>query len=613
MKDSLYKRMFKLVIHQWPYLLLSTIASLIYVSLNSASIWLTASLINNILIDFNELIIEQDQLMAKATLSVNESIKFWTNGLILRGTPQETLKVLCLTIMTVFLLKNLFLYIKNIFMSLVQFHMVTNLRNKLYEHFHSLSLSYFNKKRSGELTALVITDVTNINRALGTSFHQMLVEPINITAFAILLFIINWKLALMSLVIVPVAGFTIIIIGKSIRRKSKRTAAQIAGITNIITETFSSIRVVKAFSMKDYEIQRFAEETRKFFRLLLRRARLRLMASPITETLGVMMGVFLLWVGGMEVLSGQGLTSEDFLRFILLMFALLEPLRKLSKVNVELQIGAASAERIFAILDTPPTITNADNAIDVDGFLEKIKFSNVSFKYDDTEDQALNNTNLEIKKGTVVALVGPSGAGKSTIADLIPRFYDVTDGKITIDGNDVRQVTIESLRQLMGVVTQETLLFNDTVASNIAYGQQEVHEEKVRSAATAANALDFINEMPEGIDTVIGEKGVKLSGGQRQRLAIARAIMKNPPILILDEATSALDTESERLVQEALERLMSERTVLVIAHRLSTVKNADQIIVLDKGKIVETGNHVQLLENGGLYKKLYDAQFTDVE
>ena len=608
MQESLYKRMFKLVIKHWPFLLLSTLAALVYVALNSASIWLTASLINNILIDFQQLLADHSQMVEQGTLTLNEKLKFWTNGLILRDTPQETLKVLCLTIMVVFLTKNVFLYLKNISMTVVQYHLITEMRNRLYEHFNSLSLSYFNQNKSGELTSIMINDVSNLRRALGTSFHQIIVEPINLLAFIFLLFIISWKLALLSLIILPIAGFTILVIGRSIRRKSKRTAAMIAGITNIITETLSSIRVVKAFAMEEYEVQRFFKETRQYFQLIFRRAKLRLLASPITETLGVMIGVLLLWIGGIEVLSGKGLTPEDFLRFILLLFAMMDPLRKLSKVNVELQAGAASAERIFAILDTAPTIVNKQDAVTIDTFEEKISFKNVSFRYE-SDDTVLQDISFEIEKGSVVALVGSSGAGKSTLADLIPRFYDVNQGSITIDKQNIQNITLNSLRSMMGIVTQETILFNDSIRANIAYGQKIINDEQVLAASKAANALEFINELPEGIDTVIGEKGVKLSGGQRQRLAIARAIMKTPPILILDEATSALDTESERLVQQALETLMADRTVLVIAHRLSTVTNADKIIVLDKGEIKEMGTHNELMEKEEYYSNLYNIQF----
>jgi len=601
--------MFKLVIQHWPYLLLSTLAALVFVVLNSASIWLTASLINNILMDFQQLLADHSQLTGKGTLTLNEKLKYWTNDLILRETPHETLKVLCLSIMVVFLTKNVFLYMKNFFMTLVQFHLITELRNRLYKHFNTLSFSYFDQKKSGELTSIVINDVANLRRALGSSFHQLLVEPINLLAFILLLFVISWKLALLSIIILPIAGLTILSIGRSIRRKSKRTAAMIAGITNIITETLSSIRVVKAFAMEGYEVQRFFKETHHYFQLILRRAKLGLLASPITETLGVMIGVLLLWVGGIEVLSGEGLTPEDFLRFILLLFAMMDPLRKLSKVNVALQTGAASAERVFSILDTPPTIVDKADAVKIDSFKEKIRFKNVGFRYE-SDDKVLKDISFKIEKGSIVALVGSSGAGKSTLADLIPRFYDVNNGGITIDGHDVRDLSLNSLRRLMGVVTQETILFNDTVRANIAYGQKNVNDEQVILAAKAANALEFINDLSEGFDTVIGEKGVKLSGGQRQRLAIARAIMKNPPILILDEATSALDTESERLVQKALETLMANRTVLVIAHRLSTVTNADKIILLDKGEIKEIGTHNELMEKEGFYSNLYKIQFS---
>ncbi len=601
--------MFKLVVQHWPYLLLSTVAALVYVALNSASIWLMASLINNILMDFDQLISDQATLTGQEVLSLNEKLKFWSNGFILRNTAQDTLKVLCLTIMGVFLIKNVFLYLKNISMTVIQFHLITDLRNRLYEHINSLSLSYFHQKKSGELTSIIINDVSNLRRAFGTSFHQLLVAPINLMAFTVLLFIISWKLALLALVIIPLSGITILAIGKSIRRKSTRTAAKIAGITNIIIETLSSIRVVKAFGMEQYEIQRFFHETYRYYKLLLRRAKLRLLTPPITETLGVTIGVLLLWFGGLEVLRGNGLTSEDFLRFILLMFAMMDPMRKLGNVNVELQMGAASAKRIFSVLDTLPTIIDELNAEPINSFDNAISFKNVSFTYDEGEGPIIKDISFKIEKGSIVALVGPSGAGKSTVADLIPRFFEINDGSIKIDGKDIRGITINSLRRLMGIVTQETILFNDSIKANIAYGQKNIENDQVIAASKAANALEFIEEMSDGFDTIIGEKGVKLSGGQRQRLAIARAVMKNPPILILDEATSALDTESERLVQEALETLMADRTVLVIAHRLSTVTNADKIIVMDKGEIKEMGTHEELIQKNGLYNKLYKIQF----
>ena len=558
--------------------------------------------------DFNKLVAEQFQFASSSSLTLNEKLKYWTNGLILRDTAKETLQVLCVSILIIFLLKNIFFYLKNITLTIVQFRLITELRNKLYKHFHKLSLSFFNQHKSGELTSIVVNDVANMRQALTIGFQRIFVEPINIIAFTVLLFIISWKLALIAITIIPLAGLVIVNISRSIRRKSRRTAVKIAGITNIITETLTSMRVVKAFAMEDYEVDRFSNETSNYYNLIFRRARLRSLAPPITETMGVFIGVALLWVGGTEVLNAQGLTSEDFIRFILIMFSGLQPIRSLSNVFAEIQVGAASAERVFVILDNPPTIVDEFDAVIIDTFEDKIQINDVSFEYE-SDDTVLKNISFDIEKGSAVALVGSSGSGKSTLADLIPRFYDVNQGAIEIDGQDIRHVTLNSLRRLMGIVTQETILFNDTIRANIAYGQKNIDDKQVIAAATAANALEFIEELPEGLNTVIGEKGVKLSGGQKQRLAIARAIMKNPPILILDEATSALDTESERLVQEALGTLMTDRTVLVIAHRLSTVTNADNIIVLEKGQIKEMGTHDELIKKNGLYSNLYTVQF----
>ena len=605
MSQSIYTRLGKLVLPYWPVLLVSTISSLIYVVFNSLSIWLTASLINNILTNFDQLLANHN-VLSNEILSLNDQLKYWTNELILRDTPRETLKILCLTILFVFVVKNIFLYIKNIALTYVQFNLITSIRTSIYDHFHSLSLSFFDKAKSGELTSIVVTDVANMRIAFGTSFHRIFVEPINILMFISLLFVINVKLALYALIIVPLTGFIIFWIGRSIRRKSMRTAKQIAGIMGILTEILNSIRVVKAFATEAYERKRFKKEQNQYYDLISRRARLRLTASPITETIGAVIGVFLLWVGGLDVLVAGTMSPEDFIRFILILFSVLGPIRLLSNVSVDLQKGAASAERVFAILDLPPEIMDKPDAKTIDTFSGKIDFWDVGFNYEEGET-ILDGVSFSIPKGQVVALVGPSGAGKSTIADLIPRFYDVESGAILIDGINIRDVKLASLRNQMGIVTQETILFNETIEFNITYGVEDYSQEELDEAAKAANAYDFILEQPEGFQTVIGEKGVKLSGGQRQRLAIARAILRNPPILILDEATSSLDTESERKVQTALENLMQDRTTLVIAHRLSTIQRADAIVVLDKGKIVETGTHNSLLNEKGLYAQLYET------
>ena len=607
MNTSVYKRLTKLVIPYWPFLVLSTVSAFIYVIFNSLSIWLTASLFNNILMDFDELVRDHD-ILTRTKISINDHLKYWTNEMILRDSPLESLKILCLVLLGSFLVKNIFLYLKNISLTYIQFNLITNLRNHLYGHLHSMSLSYFDKARSGELTSIVINDVSNMRVALGTSFHKLFVEPINIVVFVTLLIIINVKLALVAIIIVPLTGATIIVIGKSIRRKSKRTAEKIARIMNIMTENLNSIRVVKASAMEGQETERFHKEQKRYYQLLLRRAKLRLISSPMTETIGAFIGVTLLWIGGRDVILEAGMRSEDFIRFILILFSVLGPVRLLSNVSMELQKGAASAERVFNILDTPSTIFSKPDAENLTVFNDRISFDQVSFHYEGS-DTVLDDVSFELKKGTILALVGPSGAGKSTIADLIPRFYDVTSGRITIDDKNICDIELNSLRRLMGIVSQETILFDDTIRSNITYGIKSTDNDKLQEAAEAANTLDFILEQSHGFDTVIGEKGVRLSGGQRQRIAIARAGLKNPPILILDEATSSLDTESERLVQSALETLITDRTVLVIAHRLSTIQKADMIIVMDKGRIVEQGNHDDLVSKKGLYSKLHENQF----
>ena len=607
MSKSVTNRLFSMVISYWPLLLISTISAFIYVAFNGLSVWLTASLFNNILTDFEDLIINHNTLR-NAKYTLNDQLKYWTNELILRDTALNSLKVLCYTIIGSFFFKNIFLYIKNIILAYVQFNLITNLRVRLYAHLQRMSMSYFDKSQSGELSSIVLNDVSNMRVAFGTSFHKLFVEPINIILFVSLLLIINLKLALIAILIVPLTGAIVILIGRSIRRKSKRTAEKIARIMSIMAENLNSIRVVKSFSMEPFETKRFTGEQERYYQLIFGRAKLRLIASPITEMIGAFIGVSLLWIGGHDVLVAGSMSSEDFIRFILILFSVLGPIRNLSNVSVELQKGFASADRVFDVLDTPISIRSKPGAVKIRELNDKISFNDVCFNYDGT-DSVIKNISFKIKKGTVTALVGSSGAGKSTVADLIPRFYDVLDGSVSIDGVNVKDIEIRSLRQMMGIVSQETILFNDTIGSNIKYGLQNVSEERMKNAAKNANALDFINEQPEGFNTVIGEKGVRLSGGQRQRIAIARGILKNPPILILDEATSSLDTESEHLVQIAIDNLMAERTVLVIAHRLTTVENADNILVMDNGEIVASGTHQELLSQGGLYTRLYNKQF----
>ena len=608
MKESSLKRLFRFVLAHWPFLILSTLAAFIFVIFNSASIWITATMINNILIDFNEMLFENQRLSSLSELTMNDRLKLFSNSLLLKDTAISTVSAVCVALIVVFTAKNISLYIKNITLSIVQYRLIRDLRNKLYSHFHYLSLSYFNKNKSGELTAVLVNDIDNMRNSLSIMFQKLFVEPINIIILMSLLFIVSTKLALIALLIIPVSGIIIFGISHSIRRRSTRSQAQLAGMTSMIAETIGSMRIVKAFATKGFEINRFAKETQKYYKLMLRRDRLRFVSSPVSETFGATIAALLLWVGARDVLVIESISSEDFLRFILLLFSLFQPLKNLTNVVNELQNGLASADRVFAIMDTKSDIQDIDNAVEVNDLKNTLSFDNVSFSYGD-DNKILNNINFQINKGEILALVGPSGAGKSTLVDLLPRFYDTLSGSIKIDGKDIKEFKINSLRYLMGIVTQETFLFDDSVKANIAYGVENISDDKIKDAAIAANAHEFIKKLPDGYNTIIGERGVSLSGGQKQRIAIARAIVKNPPILILDEATSSLDSESEKHVQSAIENLMSERTVFVIAHRLSTVHNANKILVLENGQIVQEGKHDELVNIEGLYKQLHKMQF----
>ena len=600
------KRILEFIKPEWFFMMISVINGIFFVIFNALSIWLTASLVNNVLIDFDKLLQNQAELLTKEFPTINEKTKILVNEFILRDTNIETLRVLCFSIVIIFILKNIFLYLKNLSMSFVQLRIVTQLRNRIYAHLQSLSLSFFHKRKSGDLSSVIIHDVTMLNNSIGTTFQKIIVEPINIIAFTILLFIISWKLMLIALLIIPISQLVIQYIGQSIRRKARRNTKQIGGILSIITENLSSTRIVKAFAMEDHEIDKFNNESWKYFGLLFRSAKLRLTSSPIIETIGVSMAVLLLWLGGSEVVIGSTLSSEDFLRFMFLLFSMLGPIRSLSNVHITLQNGYASAERIFDVLDEKSDVPdNGEN--EIESLNKGLIFNNVNFDYGEGSFE-LKDISFEIAKGETVALVGASGSGKSTIADLIPRFFDISRGKVMVDNKDIKDYKLRSLRGMMGIVTQETILLNTSIWQNICYGSN-FNEKRLVEASEGANVVEFIDSLEDRYDTLVGERGVKLSGGQQQRIAIARAIYKNPSLLLLDEATSALDTKSERLVQNALDNLMKNRTVLVIAHRLSTIKNADRIIVLDKGAIVESGTHKELYDKNGIYYNLYNIQF----
>ena len=598
---NLYIRILQFVKPYKLTVILSLLSSILYVLMNAFSLWMVSSLIGTIINpEGNNKVIASDSLNGRFDILISE--------LIGPGDQIHQLKMFCILLLGSFVLKNLFYYINNISLSYVQNNLIQDIRNSLYKHLQKLSLSFYDNNKTADISSIVLRDVSAMRTAFTQSIQKLINEPLNILVLIFMLFIISPKLTLIALITIPVSGFVIVKLGQSIRRKAKRSSIQIAGVMNILHETLTGIRIVKAFTREKFENKKFALENYKFYKLAYRKDRIKFLNTPLNDTIGVSMGAILLWVGGKEVILGNSLNPDDFMRFIIFLFAMLQPARKLGSVNSQIQTGLASAGRVFSILDAPIEIKNSSTASSIAEFENSIEFKSVSFKYENAKNESLKDINVSIAKGDTVALVGSSGAGKSTFVDLISRFYDIQDGRILIDGVNIKNIKLSSLRMLVGVVTQETILFNDTILNNIKYGDEFATIEDVKKASNAANALEFINELPEKFDTIIGEKGARLSGGQRQRIAIARAILKNPQILILDEATSSLDTESERKVQIAIDNLVKDRTVIVIAHRLSTIENADEILVFHDGEIIEKGKHGELLDKIGRYTSLYEIQ-----
>lgn len=502
---------------------------------------------------------------------------------------------------------NLFKYWSQRVMTNMRTYVVKNIRESLYLKITNLHIGYFHDQRKGDIMSSLSNDVNEIESSVVSSVQVIFREPLMIIGYIVLLFTMSVQLTLFTLIVLPVSGLVITSISRRLRKDAKKGQILLGNILSIIEETISGIRIIKAFNAQKYVNKKFDEQNSQYRSILKSMWNKRELASPISEFLGVSVVVLVILYGGQLVLQNKSdLNASEFITYIILYSQILVPAKNISSALTNIQRGIASGERIFAILDTPVKIEEDLNAISIAEFKGKISYENVSFQY--AEKKVLDNINLDVEKGKMIALVGASGAGKSTMADLLPRFYDVTEGAITIDGVDIRKIKLSDLNHLMGIVTQESILFNDTVFKNISFGNESATEEQVIEAAKIANAHEFIAKLEDGYHTNIGDRGAKLSGGQRQRLSIARAVLKNPPILILDEATSALDTESERLVQEAIQNLMKNRTSVVIAHRLSTIQYADQIIVMQGGQIIERGTHTELLALNGMYRKLSEMQ-----
>ena len=516
------------------------------------------------------------------------------------------LKWIPVAVITIYLLKGLCNYVQIVLMSFIGQRVVADVRNQLYRAIQGQSMSFFTKHPTGILMSRITNDVNSMQGTVSEAVTSLLKDSFTLVCLIFVIFYRDWQLALVAMVIFPLTIYPIATFGRKMRSVATRTQVTMGTLTTLLQETISGARIVKAFGREDYEGSRFSRENENLLRLTLKAVSISAISSPFMEFLGGIGIAAIVFYGGYQVIQGVS-TPGTFFSFLTALLMLYEPIKRLTNVNNTIQQGIAGAQRVFSIIDTVPEIQNKTGAVPLPAIWKAIEIRNVTFRYEDVP--VLNRINLTVRAGEAVAFVGMSGGGKTTLVNLIPRFYDVSDGQILIDGLDVREVTMESLRAQIGMVTQQTILFNDTVRNNIVYGDSGKTEADVIRAAKAANAHNFIMNLPQGYDTVIGEQGTKLSGGERQRISIARALLKDAPILILDEATSSLDTEAEIEVQEALENLMRGRTTLVIAHRLSTIRNADRIVVLVNGEIAEEGTHETLLNKRGEYYRLYQMQF----
>ena len=596
-----YRILFKLVRSYWAFLLLAIIlSSLITITMGGSFA---------AIMPFWSKVIEGDPFVPQISIS----LPVWIQALVdnfadwVNNMPNQKLMFYIMFFVVVsVILRGIFQFFCDITLQFIGNSIVRNARTRLYAHLQSLSLDYFSEQKTGELMARITFDAELLHRGVSDGFSRLFKNSFDLILYIGLPVLIEWKLALIVFGIFLLIMPPVVIIGNVIKKLSAHSQEKIGTISSLLQETISGIRVVKAFSMETYEARRFDRHNRRFYRIMMRMARRDAILSPITEFVVILATAVVFIFMGKALLNGE-IAAGSFILYIVCLGSIPRPIKQIGKANNLIHRSAAAAERMESVLNMKSSIQEKPDAGLLPFFKELIRLESVDFSYGN--DLVLKDINLEIRRGEVLAIVGSSGSGKSTLVNLLPRFYDPTSGRILIDGYDLKDVTLNSLRAQIGIVTQEIILFNDSVARNIAYGTQGAARQKVEEAALMANAHDFISQLPHGYDTTVGERGFMLSGGERQRLSIARAIMKDPPILVLDEATSALDAESERLVQEAIARLMVNRTVFVIAHRISTIKDATKIIVLDDHRIVQIGTHEELIEMDGTYKKLYEMQF----
>lgn len=614
-----YFRLLRYVFPYWRQVILLFVTVTLFAALSGVSLTLIHPFLRIILYEGQpptEAVVEAPQPatsgvegipLPKGLEKVKTSARQWFESWMYAGDAKNRLLRFCALLVLLFFAKNVFGYLQTYFTVYLEQRVLFRVRNDVYGHLQNLPMSYFERERTGHIMSKITNDVTRLEGAvIGVAASLIRNGLMTLIAVAIVL-IVSWKLSLLTFLVIPLNMTLIGLIGRKLKKRSSRTQAGMADMTALLEETISGVRVVKAFAMSDYERKRFSQLNLKYMLQYLRMMLWGAVSSPTSELLGTVAVVVILWYGGNLVISGA-ISPENLMLFVGAMIWVVTPVKNISKLNNAVQEGLAAADRVFAILDIPAEPLDVHVGMQPAVFEKKIAFESVNFEYV-AGKPVLTDISFSVHPGQVTALVGPSGAGKTTLVDLIPRFYDVTSGRITLDDVDTRVIDLRSLREMMGIVTQDVILFNDTVKNNIAYGKQDCAMESIIASARAANADEFIRGLPRGYDTVIGEKGMQLSGGQRQRISIARAILKDPQILIFDEATSSLDTENEILVQDAIDRLLKGRTTFVIAHRLSTIQNADKILVLERGVVREYGTHSQLMDTGGVYRKLYELQF----
>ncbi len=600
-----FYRVLRYIFPYWSYALLNVLFNLLTIVFSLFSLVLLIPFLN-LLFGTDELVLEKPEF-AFSIDTLRKMLDYHVSTIIVERGQVDALIVICIVILLAFFLRNLSRFFAMFFMSNVRVGAVQDIRNSIYKKILILPLSFYNKNKKGDIIARVSSDVQEVEYSIMSYLEMLVRDPITIIAYFIFMMSMSSQLTLFVIVILPITGLLIGQIGKSLRRSSKIGQGRFAGMLSTIEESISGLRIIKAFNAIDYSDEKFRQQNSLYARLLISIYRRRDLSSPLSEFLSATVIVIVLWFGGRMVIAEQpNIQAAVFITYIVIFSQIIPPAKTFAQGFYSIQKGMASADRIFEILDAEEVIEEKPDAKDISDFKKEVEYRQVVFKYE--KEEVLKKVNLKIEKGKIIALVGESGGGKSTMVDLLPRFYDVTEGAILIDGVDIRDYRIDQLRALMGIVTQESILFNDSVFNNIAFGDTKATLEQVTEAAKIANAHAFIMQLEDGYHTTIGDRGSKLSGGQRQRLSIARAVLRNPPILILDEATSALDTESERLVQDALAKVMSSRTSIVIAHRLSTIQHADEIIVMQQGSIAERGRHDDLIALGGVYKKLTDMQ-----